>query len=1002
MTALALVGGMNVALAQTDVTSTYITNADFSQGTPVTVGVCTYVADKSTNGTNYANLVDVDGWTSVDSKDGKAGGLFAIGGGAWLGGKGYTAPATDSDGNTGVNVLGIVTCWSASVQYTQQLKAALPAGTYTLVLAAYNSGAGQNDVASNLIGFVPSSGTATYATTKKYTSNTWKYEFITFTLNSETTGSISLGYKSTNTGSGNMPHLFISGLELYEGSVNAEEYEAAKALKRKKGEWTVALQNANDALTNYAYVVGDERDELAAEVEKAEPTTLEGYEAAISALTNKLSAFNGAKASFDALETAKAAVTPDLAYAAAAKKTDLTNAKAVTATSKADAEEKTAAITQALRAYYESHALAEGVEGALNMTDRIANPDATDGNNSWTLTGKMNNPASNEPWTDSDGNNEHFYFDGGNWSGTNWTTTMKQTISIPAGRYLLTAKGRAATNTTLTMAVGEASVELPNIGSTGNVFDRGWGDGSVEFETDGSDAEIVVTASAAPTHEWFSISQFRLVRLELFTEMATAEDYEAMNTALAAAENMVLGFAEGEYAPYNNVEAIKAIATAKAIDTSAENAKADIDAITTALGKWTANAGDVDAIYDGDLANAPIQATSENVVLPGWVTKSGNTRQTFKGNDNDNGGKACLGADEVGLFVHPGTYNYGEATGYTMPLKANTWYVASAKYCAWANGSNNDFTLTILKEGTNFATKSYGANATACTVADALKEVKLYFKTSDAADYVFSVVANGNTFVTGFHITKAVAEEVTISEDETYTPEEKYANVTFNRTTVAGWNGMVVPFDVDESQMAAIKTLFNVKDDRIMNFSGITYDEDNGVTLNFTQATEIKAGRPFMVYLNNARESYATFIKINGRIIKENPVILSANSLEDVSFTAEGNDNIKYTFKGTYAASTDLTNVNFALIQGNQFYYHTAGKNSSSAKAFRAYFENESTEPNAARISFNFGDGDVTTAISEVKTTTPESDAIYNLGGQRVMKAQKGLYIQNGKKMVIK
>ena len=30
MTALALVGGMNVALAQTDVTSTYITNADFS------------------------------------------------------------------------------------------------------------------------------------------------------------------------------------------------------------------------------------------------------------------------------------------------------------------------------------------------------------------------------------------------------------------------------------------------------------------------------------------------------------------------------------------------------------------------------------------------------------------------------------------------------------------------------------------------------------------------------------------------------------------------------------------------------------------------------------------------------------------------------------------------------------------------------------------------------------------------------------------------------------
>ncbi len=224
------------AWAQTDVTSTYLTNADFSQGTPVTVGVCTYAADKSKNGTEYANLVPVDGWTAVSSADGKAGGLFAIGGGAWLGGSGFTAPATDSDGNTGVNVLGIVTCWGASVQYTQNLKSALPAGTYTLVLAAYNSGAGQNDVNANYIGFVEEGGTTHYATTKKYNSNTWKYEFITFTLSAETSGYVSLGYKSTNTGSGNMPHLFISGLQLFDGEVDAAAYEAAKEAARNAKE----------------------------------------------------------------------------------------------------------------------------------------------------------------------------------------------------------------------------------------------------------------------------------------------------------------------------------------------------------------------------------------------------------------------------------------------------------------------------------------------------------------------------------------------------------------------------------------------------------------------------------------------------------------------------------------------------------------------------------------------------------------------------------------------
>lgn len=54
---------------------------------------------------------------------------------------------------------------------------------------------------------------------------------------------------------------------------------------------------------------------------------------------------------------------------------------------------------------------------------------------------------------------------------------MEQEITIPAGKYLLTAKGRAALEVTLTMSVGEESVELPNVGNAGNVFDRGWNDG---------------------------------------------------------------------------------------------------------------------------------------------------------------------------------------------------------------------------------------------------------------------------------------------------------------------------------------------------------------------------------------------------------------------------------------------------------------------------------------------------------------------------------------------
>ena len=46
--------------------------------------------------------------------------------------------------------------------------------------------------------------------------------------------------------------------------------------------------------------------------------------------------------------------------------------------------------------------------------------------------------------------------------------------------------------------------------------------------------------------------------------------------------------------------------------------------------------------------------------------------------------------------------------------------------------------------------------------------------------------------------------------------------------------------------------------------------------------------------------------------------------------------------------------------------------------------------------------GNSTVGISSVKTANVKSDVIYNLNGQKVMKAQKGLYIINGKKVVLK
>ena len=958
-------------------------NADFESGTPVTVGITTYDYDAAQNGTNYSRMQVVEGWTIAANGNAKSAGIYKFGETTWLGSTGdsYQAPASGSA--TGEEkALGIVAVWSSSAQYKQDCT--LPAGSYIIEVPVYNT-AGTTAFNKNLIGFVENGGIEHLATAKTYTTGSWITEKIIFELANETAGYLSLGYTAANSGSGAMPHLFIDGVKVTYTSPIAAAYQ----------KYQDALQAAQNAIGNSDYdnVTGDERTDLQNAIDATPAQTKEAYNDAADALDAAREAFTDAKANYDAFVAAKATVVPDLTYAAAAKKTALTDAIAATASTSAEAATNATAITTALRAYYESNALAEGVAGAENMTSNITNAANPSNTNGWTLTNTTGNSnmrtMTNEPWTNSDDTTPSSYFDTNSW-GTAFATTMTQDVTLEAGKYLLSVMARGNGTTTYQLTAKDQATDIAAIGSNGGAFGRGWNSYTVEFEVteDEAGATIGMNMETGNSGNWLSFGDFKLVQLsKTDVPMAGETEYAALNAAIEAAETHTLGFDANEYAPYNNIAALEALATAKAFDTAVENRKKLVVAATTALNNatWTANTTEVDAIYDGTLANAPIQATSENVVLPGWVTKTGNTRQTFSGTGE--GGKACLAdaEDQVGLFVHPGTYNYGETVGYTMPLKAGVLYQAEAKYCAWQESSNLNFTLTILKDNSTIATQSFGKVEATVDEEHALKAVKLYFEVEEDGNYILSVIPNGNTFMTDFHLKKAVAEDVTIAEDNTYTPAKKYANVTFNREFKAGWNGAVLPFDMTIEE---VKTAFSAS--AVKDFSGVTVNADGSATLNFEDATEVKAGKPFVMKNSAEGQSYT----ING-------IILPATALQTVE---KFDGNVKYTFTGGYAAKTDLDDVNFALINAGKFYYHTAGKNSSSAKAFRAWFVNNSTDGTngGARVTFNFGD-DVITGISEVNANfNADLDGIYNLQGQRVANAKKGLFIQNGKKVVRK
>jgi len=202
---------------------------------------------------------------------------------------------------------------------------------------------------------------------------------------------------------------------------------------------------------------------------------------------------------------------------------------------------------------------------------------------------------------------------------------------------------------------------------------------------------------------------------------------------------------------------------------------------------------------------------------------------------------------------------------------------------------------------------------------------------------------------------------------EFISPESDIAGATVRLTRKLGkdyWNTFVVPFDI---------TTF---DGEIREHTGL-----NGNTLLFSSANSLVAGKPYLV-------------KPTADV--ENPVFtdvtLSANAAQSIV-------NGDYAFVGIYgpkALDTDRTMM-FLRNDGKLYFPKSTG---NTLKGMRAYFK----VPTGQEARLFFGDGDMTTGIdvAGVDGIDMTKGNVYNLNGQRVTTPGKGLYIVNGKKIVIR
>ena len=364
---------------------------------------------------------------------------------------------------------------------------------------------------------------------------------------------------------------------------------------------TVAAAQAALSAEENAVIVGEEKTALETAIEKNSEVaeeTADAYKAAIEALQTATSTFTSAREAYAALASTIKAVEGYVAnyvYASADKISAVNNTAAeATPASAADATSKNESLTTALRAMAESHTKAEGVEGAA-IVEIITNPSAEDGTNGWTVvkgegSGGNIDVKSNEPWTSADGNTAHKYFDGGNWGASAWDVSLTQNVELGAGKYLLSAIGRASGDVALTLFAGESKATMPAIGAAGGLFNRGWNYTSVEFVVDAkSTVTIGVQGKTDKQYNWMSFSDFKVVMIESYAVRdAKAELLEAINEAKAidteykdGVEELNAAIADAE-GVYNNEEA-----TLENVEKAKSDLAAAVEAFTKANAKYS-------------------------------------------------------------------------------------------------------------------------------------------------------------------------------------------------------------------------------------------------------------------------------------------------------------------------------------------------------------------------------------------------------------------------------
>lgn len=256
---------------------------------------------------------------------------------------------------------------------------------------------------------------------------------------------------------------------------------------------------------------------------------------------------------------------------------------------------------------------------------------------------------------------------------------------------------------------------------------------------------------------------------------------------------------------------------------------------------------------------------------------------------------------------------------------------------------------------------------------------------TDGTAKIVVTLKDVDNFEKSVETTLTITAAPIISEAETLAMTEgTYPVVKLQYTLKAGWNTIILPFAVSD---------LSVFGEGVKAYQFTRYDE-NG--LGFSEVTSLNpAAEPYLLYATVAKNEF-TFTNVSVNSVGANP-----------SYYYRTQNGV--TFQGV----TEPIAVGSMLA--GQYGVTTDGKimqagAKSSIKALHAYFEtvegrvkenNTDAKEETVDAPVKYFTFDAATGIREIETDSA-NEAVFNLAGQRIQKAQRGINIVNGKKVVVK